>query len=250
MKDGNAIEVKNIKKSFKVYLDRSSNMKDFVIHSKRRRYEYRDVLKGISFDVKKGEAIGLIGHNGCGKSTTLKMLAKIMYPDSGSIEIQGRVSSLIELGAGFHPDMSGRENIYINASIFGLSKKEIDKKLDSIIAFSELEDFIDNPIRTYSSGMYIRLAFAVAVHVEPQILLMDEILAVGDVNFQKKCIEKIKEFKKQGITIVFVSHNMEDVYQICDRVVWLDHGHIKAMGDTKEIGEQYLAAMKENKGDE
>ncbi|MDY4975493.1 MAG: ABC transporter ATP-binding protein, partial [Clostridia bacterium] len=195
-----------------------------------------------------GETLGLIGHNGSGKSTLLKLITKIIYPTSGTITTQGRVSSLLELGAGFHPDFTGRENIYINASIFGLGKKEIDKKLDSIIAFSELEGFIDSPIRTYSSGMYIRLAFAVAVHVEPQILLMDEIMAVGDANFQKKCIAKIKEFKQQGVTIVFVSHKMEDVYEICDRVVWLDHGRIVASGDTREIGQKYLAAM-EAKGE-
>ena len=154
-----AIDVKNITKSFKVYLDRSDNLKDFIIHSNRRKFENREVLKGISFKVKKGEAIGLVGRNGCGKSTTLKLLTRIMYPDTGEIKINGRVSSLIELGAGFHPDMSGRENIYINASIFGLSRKEIDRRVKKIIAFSELEDYIDNPVRTYSSGMYMRLAF-------------------------------------------------------------------------------------------
>lgn len=243
MKDGNAIEVKNIKKSFKVYLDRSSNMKDFVIHSKRRRYEYRDVLKGISFDVKKGEAIGLIGHNGCGKSTTLKMLAKIMYPDSGSIEIQGRVSSLIELGAGFHPDMSGRENIYINASIFGLSKKEIDKRIDGIIAFSELEDFIDSPVRTYSSGMYMRLAFSVAINVDADVLLVDEILAVGDANFQAKCFRKLREIKAKGTTIVIVSHTLTQLEEICERTIWIDEGLIKEEGSPREIHRHYAKFM-------
>ena len=160
MDSENAIEVKDIKKSFKVYFDKSNQLKERVLFWNRNRYERRSVLKGISFNVKKGEAIGLIGHNGCGKSTTLKLLTKIMYPDSGTIEMKGRVSALIELGAGFHPDMSGRENIYTNAAIFGLTKKEIDKKVDDIIAFSELQDFIDNPVRTYSSGMYMRLAFA------------------------------------------------------------------------------------------
>ncbi|MCI6035838.1 MAG: ABC transporter ATP-binding protein, partial [Firmicutes bacterium] len=166
MKPENAIEVHDITKSFKVYLDKGDTIKEKVIFSNRRKYENRQVLRGISFEVKKGEAIGLIGHNGCGKSTTLKLLTKIMYPDSGTIEMKGRVSSLIELGAGFHPDMSGRENIYINASIFGLSRKEIDERLDDIIEFSELEEFIDNPVRTYSSGMYMRLAFSVAINVD------------------------------------------------------------------------------------
>ena len=244
------IEVMGVSKKFKRYHDKATTLKERLLMLRSSKADTFWALQNIDLHIKQGETVGLIGHNGSGKSTLLKLITKIIYPTEGQITTQGRVSSLLELGAGFHPDFTGRENIYINASIFGLSKKEIDKKLDSIIAFSELEGFIDSPIRTYSSGMYIRLAFAVAVHVEPQILLMDEILAVGDAKFQKKCIEKIKEFKKQGITIVFVSHNMEDVYEICDRVVWLDHGHIKAIGDTKEIGERYLAEMSRNKGEE
>ena len=243
------IEVIGVSKKFKRYHDKATTLKERLLMLRSSKADTFLALQNINLHIEQGETVGLIGHNGSGKSTLLKLITKIIYPTEGQINTNGRVSSLLELGAGFHPDFTGRENIYINASIFGLSKKQIDKKLDSIIAFSELEGFIDSPIRTYSSGMYIRLAFAVAVHVEPQILLMDEILAVGDANFQKKCIEKIKEFKKQGITIVFVSHNMEDVYQICDRVVWLDHGHIKAIGDTREIGEQYLAAMAQGEGD-
>lgn len=195
MKAENAIEVHDIKKSFRVYLDKGRTLKELVLFSKRRKYEERQVLQGISFEVKKGEALGLIGHNGCGKSTTLKLLTRIMYPDSGTIEMRGRVSSLIELGAGFHPDMSGRQNIYTNASIFGLTRKEIDARVDNIIEFSELEAFIDNPVRTYSSGMYMRLAFAVAINVDADILLVDEILAVGDANFQAKCFNKLREIK-------------------------------------------------------
>ena len=202
MNKENAIEVNNITKSFKVYYDKGSELKEKMLFWKRNKYEMRQVLKGISFNVKKGEAIGLVGKNGCGKSTTLKMLTKIMYPNSGTIEMCGRVSSLIELGAGFHPDMSGRENIYTNASIFGLDKKEIDRRLDDIIAFSELEEFIDNPVRTYSSGMYMRLAFSVAINVDADILLIDEILGVGDANFQAKCFNKLREIKAQGTTIV------------------------------------------------
>lgn len=243
MEDKNAIEVRNIKKAFRVYLDRSNNIKDFIIHGNRRRYENRQVLKGISFEVKKGEAIGLIGHNGCGKSTTLKLLTRIMYPDSGSIEMRGRVSSLIELGAGFHPDMSGRENIYINASIFGLSKKEIDSRVDDIIAFSELEDYIDNPVRTYSSGMYMRLAFAVAINVDADILLIDEILAVGDIAFQAKCFNKLKEIKAQGATIVIVSHSLGQIEQICERSIWIHEGLIKEEGEPRMVHPAYLDFM-------
>ena len=224
MQDGNAIEVRNITKKFKVYYDKGESLKEKVIFWKRNRYEERWVLNGISFDVKKGEAIGLIGKNGCGKSTTLKMLTRIMYPDSGSIEIKGRVSSLIELGAGFHPDMSGRENIYTNASIFGLSKKEIDQRLQEIIDFSEMEEFLDNPVRTYSSGMYMRLAFAVAINVDADVLLIDEILGVGDVSFQKKCFEKLKEIKANGTTIVIVSHSLEQIEKICEKSIWIEDG--------------------------
>lgn len=249
MKEENAIEVKDITKTFKVYLDRSNNVKDFIIHGKRRRYEKRQVLKGISFEVKKGEAIGLIGHNGCGKSTTLKLLTKIMYPDSGSIEMKGRVSSLIELGAGFHPDMSGRENIYINASIFGLSKKEIDRRIGEIIAFSELEEFIDNPVRTYSSGMYMRLAFSVAINVDADILLIDEILAVGDIAFQAKCFNKLKEVKAQGTTIVIVSHSLGQIEQICERSIWIHEGKIREEGHPRVVDPKYMAYMSQ-KGSE
>lgn len=245
MKDENTIEVHNITKTFKVYLDKSKDIKSFVLHSNRRRFEKREVLKGISFEVKEGEAIGLIGHNGCGKSTTLKLLTRIMYPDSGSIEIKGRVSSLIELGAGFHPDMSGRENIYINASIFGLSKKEIDKRVDEIIQFSELEDYIDNPVRTYSSGMYMRLAFSVAINVDADVLLIDEILAVGDIAFQAKCFNKLKEIKAKGTTIVIVSHSLGQIEQICEKSYWIHDGMIKMSGSPREVHPYYLEYMGE-----
>ena len=180
------IEVKNVKKKFKVYADKGSTMKERITSWKRNKYELKWVLNGISFNVKKGESIGLIGQNGCGKSTTLKILTRIMYPDLGEVKINGRVSSLLELGAGFHPDMTGIENIYINASIFGLSKKEIDARLKDIVDFAELGEYITNPVRTYSSGMYMRLAFAVAINVNADILLIDEILAVGDVNGHQK----------------------------------------------------------------
>ena len=238
-----AIEVDHISKSFKIFYDKGHTIKDQVVSSKRRRYEKREVLKDISFKLKRGEAVGLIGHNGCGKSTTLKLLTRIMYPDSGTITMRGRVSSLIELGAGFHPDMSGRENIYINASIFGLNKKEIDRRLEDIIAFSELEEFIDNPVRTYSSGMYMRLAFAVAINVDADILLIDEILAVGDVAFQAKCFNRLREIKKAGTTIVIVSHSLAQIEQICDRSIWIHDGLIREEGAPRIVDPKYMAYM-------
>lgn len=243
MESNNAIEVHNIKKKFRVYLDKGNTLKEKVLFRRRREYEERTVLNGITFSVKKGESIGLIGHNGCGKSTTLKLLSQIMYPDSGEIEMCGRISSLIELGAGFHPDMSGRENIYINASIFGLSKKEIDKRLEDIIAFSELEDFIDNPVRTYSSGMYMRLAFSVAINVDADILLIDEILAVGDTNFQTKCFNKLREIKAKGVTIILVTHDLLTVEKFCDIAIWLNDGKIVKQGNSNEVIDCYMNYM-------
>ena len=241
------IEVRNLTKQFKVHSDSGFSLKRLVLFGsgQSRSCELRPVLKGISFDVKKGESVALIGHNGCGKSTTLKLLSEIIYPTSGSIEKKGRVSSLLELGVGFHPDMSGRENIFINASIFGLPKKEISRRLDNIIAFSELENFIDTPVRTYSSGMYMRLAFSVAINVDADILLVDEILSVGDAAFQAKCFSKISEIKAAGTTIVLVSHSMEQVRQVCDRAIWLNDGLIAAEGPCREVTEQYLAFMQD-----
>ncbi len=243
MQQENAIEVNHISKCFKVYSDKGHELKDHIVSGKRKNYTKREVLKDVSFSVKKGEAIGLVGHNGCGKSTTLKLLTKIMYPDSGTIEMRGRVSSLIELGAGFHPDMSGRENIYINASIFGLTKKEIDRRLDDIIAFSELEGFIDNPVRTYSSGMYMRLAFSVAINVDADILLIDEILAVGDAVFQAKCFNRLREIKAAGTTVVIVSHSLQQIEQFCERSLWIQDGRIQAEGQPREVHSRYLDFM-------
>lgn len=240
-----AIEVKNVTKKFKIYKDKGHMLKEKALHWSRNHYEERSVLNGISFSIKKGEAVGLIGHNGCGKSTTLKMLTRIMYPDSGSIEINGRVSSLLELGAGFHPDLSGRENIYINASIFGLSRKEIDQRIDDIIRFSELEEFIDNPVRTYSSGMYMRLAFSVAINVDAEILLIDEILGVGDANFQLKCFERLMDIKSQGTTIVIVSHSLSQVEQVCERSIWIHDGNIRMDGTPQEVNKAYLSYMEQ-----
>ena len=242
-----SVRVKNVEKFFKVYMDKGNMLKERIIFANRNKYEKRQILSGVSFDIPKGQAVGLIGRNGCGKSTTLKMLTRIIKPNAGTVEINGRVSSLIELGAGFHPDMSGRENIYINATIFGLDKEEIDQRLDDIIRFSELEDYIDNPVRTYSSGMYMRLAFAVAINVDADVLLIDEILAVGDVSFQKKCFEKLKEIKESGTTIVIVSHSMDQLYSICDRLIWIEHGKILEDGKPKLIGMHYLDSMEDDR---
>lgn len=237
------IDVKDVKKQFKSYRDKATSFKERFVNPSRGRHEDVMVLKGVSFQVRRGEAIGIIGRNGCGKSTTLKLLTRILYPTQGTIRIKGRVSSLIELGAGFHPDMTGRENIYTNASIFGLTRREVDQRLGDIVRFSELEEFIDQPVRTYSSGMYMRLAFAVAINVDADVLLIDEILAVGDSAFQKKCFEKLKEIKAAGTTIVIVSHSMDQMYKICDRLIWIEEGLVKEEGVPRFIGEEYLAAM-------
>jgi len=238
-----AVVVDDVSKSFKVYFDKGQSLKERILFKNRRRYEMRDVLKNISFSVGKGESVGLIGENGSGKSTMLKLISRIIYPNSGKIIVNGRVSSLIELGAGFHPDMSGRENVYINSSIFGLSKKEIDERYDDIIKFSELEEFIDNPVRTYSSGMYMRLAFSVAINVDADILLIDEILGVGDANFQEKCHEKLAELKNQGVTIVIVSHDTNTIRSFCNEAIWIKEGKVGAYGSSAETVDKYLEYM-------
>lgn len=243
MRQENAIEVRNVTKTFRIYKDKGNSLKEKILFKERNDYEVRTVLKNISFEIKKGEAVGLIGHNGCGKSTTLKLLTKIMYPDSGTIDVTGRVSSLLELGAGFHPDMSGRDNIYINASIFGLTRKEIDERLDDIIEFSELGNYIDNPVRTYSSGMYMRLAFSVAINVNADVILVDEILSVGDLNFQDKCLKKLQSIKKSGTTIVIVSHSIGQIESICDRSIWLNDGEIVEDGKPGYVHRKYLEFM-------
>lgn len=236
-----AISVKNVYKDFKLFFDKANTLKEKVLFFKKRnKNDVLHVLKDIDLEIKKGESVALIGNNGSGKSTLLKLMTKIIYPNRGKIYVDGKLTSLLELGAGFHPDFSGRENIYFNASIFGLTKKEIEGRLDAIIKFSELEDFIDNPVRTYSSGMYMRLAFSIAINVDADILLIDEILAVGDQHFQEKCYNKLKELKQDGKTIVLVTHSMDNVRQFCDRAIWLYDGHIRMDGNSKEVTEEYL----------
>lgn len=239
-----AIEIKDLHKNFTVYYDKANTIKERLIRLGKGKKEEREILKNISLDIKKGEVVGLIGVNGSGKSTLLKLMTKIIYPTKGKVETQGKLTSLLELGAGFHPDFSGRENIYFNASIFGLTRKEIDERLEQIIEFSELGSFIDNPVRTYSSGMYMRLAFSVAINVDAEILLIDEILSVGDEHFQEKCFQKIEELKAEGKTIVFVTHGMGAVKRFCTRAIWLHKGEIKRDGNVQAVIEEYVETTK------
>ena len=234
------IDVINVSKHFNVYFDKANTLKERIIFWKRNNHEQREVLKNINIQIKRGETVALIGVNGSGKSTLLKLMTKIIYPNSGKIEVRGKLTSMLELGAGFHPDFSGMENIYFNASIFGLSKKEIDRRLDQIIEFSELKDYIDNPVRTYSSGMYMRLAFSIAINVDADILLIDEILSVGDMHFQDKCFKKMEELKNEGKTIVLVTHDLGAAKRLCDRTVWLSNGIIKLDGKSEKVLEQYM----------
>jgi len=244
MKKNVAIEVKNLYKNFTVCYDKANTIKERLIRLGKGKKEEKEILKNINLQIKRGEVVGLIGVNGSGKSTLLKLMTKIIYPTKGSVETQGKLTSLLELGAGFHPDFSGRENIYFNASIFGLTRKEIDERLEQIIEFSELRSFIDNPVRTYSSGMYMRLAFSVAINVDAEILLIDEILSVGDEHFQEKCFQKLEDLKAEGKTIVFVTHGMGSVKRFCTRAVWLHQGEIKEDGDVDEVIKKYVEGTK------
>lgn len=240
-KEQYSIVVDNVYKTFNVFLDKSNTIKESLLSLfKRNQREKRVVLDGVSLKVKQGECVALIGVNGSGKSTLLKLMTKIIYPNKGKIITNGKLTSLLELGAGFHPDFSGRENIYFNASIFGLTKKEIDERLDQIIEFSELGTYIDNPVRTYSSGMYMRLAFSVAINVDAEILLVDEILSVGDQHFQEKCLNKMKELRNEGKTMVFVTHSMGQVKELCNRAIWLSNGKIKMDGKPDEVVDAYI----------
>ena len=240
MNNENAIEVRNMSKRFKVDYDKAHTLKDKLLFWKTSHVEIHEVLKNINMDIKKGETVALIGTNGSGKSTLLKLMTKIIFPNEGTIETNGKLTSLLELGAGFHQDFTGRENIYFNASIFGLTRKEIDARIQDIIDFSELGEFIDHPVRTYSSGMYMRLAFSVAINVDAEILLIDEILAVGDQHFQEKCYRKLKELKDSDKTIVIVTHSLDVVKDLCDRAVWIYKGELKLDGDPIYVIDEYL----------
>lgn len=236
----NAIEVRNMTKNFKVSRDKAKTLKERLVFHKGNRAEVHEVLTDINLNIRKGETVALIGTNGSGKSTLLKLMTKIIYPNKGTIETNGKLTSLLELGAGFHPDFTGRENIYFNASIFGLTRKEIDKRIDDIIEFSELGPAIDDPIRTYSSGMYMRLAFSVAINVDAEILLVDEILAVGDQHFQEKCFAKLEELKDSDKTIVIVTHSLDAVKTLCNRAIWIYKGHLQLDGDPIYVIDEYL----------
>lgn len=240
MKKGNVIEVRNMTKTFKLFYDKPSTLKERLVFWNHKKTETRTVLDNINLDIKKGETVALIGVNGSGKSTLLKLMTKIIYPTKGTLETKGKLTSLLELGAGFHPDFTGRENIYFNASIFGLTRKEIDKRLDDIIEFSELEEFIDNPVRTYSSGQYMRLAFSIAINVDAEILLIDEILAVGDQHFQDKCFKKLEELRDSDKTIVIVSHALGTLKNLCSRGIWINEGKVQMDGKIGEVIDEYL----------
>lgn len=202
-------------------------------------------LRDVTFDITAGQCVGVVGRNGSGKSTALKLMARILRPTEGRVQSRGRVSALLELGAGFHPDLTGRENIYLNASLLGLSRADVDRQFDDIVAFSELGDFIEMPVKHYSSGMYMRLGFSVAIHVQPDILIVDEILAVGDQAFQEKCIQRIYEMKRQGVTIIIVSHNAGTINELCSRVIWLEKGQVRLAGQTADVLPKYIAHFNE-----
>ena len=235
-----AIKVNDMTKSFKLYSDKPNTMKERLVRGFKNKNEVHTVLKNVNLEIKKGETVALIGVNGSGKSTLLKLMTKIIFPNKGTVETQGKLTSLLELGAGFHPDFTGRENIFFNAAIFGLTKKEIEDRLDTIIEFSELGEFIDSPIRTYSSGMYMRLAFAVAINVDADILLIDEILAVGDQHFQDKCFAKLEELAKSDMTIVIVSHALEPLKKLCNRGIWINDGEVRMDGKFDKVVKEYI----------
>ncbi len=241
-----AITVDGVSKRYRLYQERNTSLKATVL--RRRRAVYKDLwaLQDVSFEIGEGQTYGLIGHNGSGKSTLLKCIAKILNPNAGSITTNGKISALLELGAGFHPELSGRDNVYLNGSILGLAKKEIDRRFESIVEFSGIGDRIDTPVKNYSSGMYIRLGFSVAINVDPDILLVDEILTVGDESFQRKCAQKFDDLKDAGKTIVIVSHGLGSVKELCDEVALLDHGHLVSVGKPEDVIDTYLGGVEKD----
>lgn len=240
-----AIDFQGVSKSYAIYDSPGDRLKELVAFNRLRFHRDFWALRDLTFQVAKGEAFCVIGENGSGKSTLLQIVAGILQPSAGSVSVRGRVSALLELGSGFNPEFTGRDNVYLNAAILGLSSKEIDAKYKSIEQFAEIGDFINRPVKTYSSGMAVRLAFAVAIHVDPEILLVDEALAVGDIYFRQRCMRKVHELRAQGITILFVSHALGDVKAIGDRTLWLEEGRIKELGSTDIVVAKYLAAMTE-----
>lgn len=242
------IEVNNVSMSFTMTNDKVTSLKEFIVRLIKRQLKFKkfQALKNISFDVYKGEVIGIIGHNGAGKSTLLKVISGILKPTKGTVSVYGNVVPMLELGAGFDMDMTGRENIYLNGTILGYSKKFIDEKFDQIVEFSEIKDFIDAPIRTYSSGMITRLAFSIASVIEPEILIVDEILSVGDINFQAKSLARMKELMQGGSTVLLVNHGIETIQEICDKVIWIEHGEIIKMGEAKVVCDAYLEASRKD----
>lgn len=238
-----AIEVDAVSKRFRLYHDRNQSLKAAVMRGRRARFEEFWALRDVSLEVPAGSTFGLIGQNGSGKSTLLKCMARILRPDHGEITTMGKVSALLELGAGFHPELSGRDNVYLNGAILGLSSKEIDRRFDDIVGFAGLERFIDSPVKNYSSGMYVRLGFSVAINVEPDVLLVDEVLAVGDEQFQRRCAEKFSELRRSGRTIVIVSHALGSMESMCDSVAWLDQGSLREVGRASDVVDEYLRSV-------
>jgi ABC-2 type transport system ATP-binding protein len=235
-----AISVENVWKNFRLYHERNRYLKAAILRGRRARYEEFWALEDVSFEVKHGATLGIIGANGSGKSTMLKCLAGILYPNKGSVTVSGRLAALLELGAGFHHELSGRENIFLNGAILGMSRRDLEKRYDDIVSFAGLEKFIDTPVKNFSSGMTVRLGFSIAAHVEPEILLIDEVLSVGDQSFQRRSMEKIEEFRRDGRTIIFVSHGMSQVEQLCNEIVWLDKGKLRKYGRAPEVIAEYL----------
>ena len=241
----NAVEFQGVSKSYAIYDAPGDRLKELLSLNRLKRHQDFWALHDVSFEVKRGETFCIVGENGSGKSTLLQMVAGILHPTSGTVAVHGRVSALLELGAGFNPEFSGRDNVYLNGSILGLTTRQIDQRYQDIAAFAEIGDFIDQPVKTYSSGMVVRLAFAVAINVDPEILLVDEALAVGDIYFRQRCMRKVHELRQRGITILFVSHAVSDVKAIGDRVLWLDHGRMIDCGEPDRVVSKYLAAMTE-----
>lgn len=236
-----AVHVDSVSKKFRLYHERNQSLKSAIMRRKISVHEDFWALRDINFDVPTGSTFGLIGSNGSGKSTLLKCLAKILYPETGTITANGKVAALLEVGSGFHPELSGRENVFLNGSILGMSRKEIQRKFDDIVDFSGVEQFIDQPVKNYSSGMYVRLGFSVAINVDPDILVVDEVLAVGDAEFQQKCFQKFEDFKAAGKTVILVSHSMGTVKQMCDHAAWINKGNLELVGPADPVIAAYEA---------